>query len=223
MARLLILSLLLFFFGLTVCADGPDRRPPLPVFKKSILQHIERLPVYAKIIFMEKSHHFKGLGALPRQTALRLIDIRLSMHDLLKPMEMEQLRELGYTGNRTFLDQLYEVYGKKIRPPFIDEMNEMEHRVIAERMQEVLQELGVPIYMRALILEDLDVLELVVDVIDTKWHRGSELGFEYHRYDAYKFLADKKKLEAADLARFYEKTYYPYKDSGARACTSAHH
>lgn len=197
--------LLLSFAGALKAWAVPTRSE----FYSEIVEHRNRVQAHALEIFKSHPELFPNLMSLPEKIRTGFIEIYLSTHDQPKIMNLEELKALGYLGNRTLFDKLHENWGIALKrgPYFIRELNDIESRYKKIVMDQHFSQMDRSLFEK--VLKEVEWMEFVADETDAKVKRGPELGVDTKPFDAEKMFRDHYHDEkAAEISRWLEIKYY---------------
>jgi hypothetical protein len=206
MVRKLIGSILIVSLGSIAHAE---LRPTILEFRQEMMDHRDRVVQASLAIYEGQGHLFPALFSLPPESAKRLINSYMVLHDLPKIMTRYELEKLGYTGNSSLLKLLHGIWGEHVdpKPAFIEELNVLEEKIKQAKM--ALEFANIDPALHDAILVELKILERAADVTDTKIFRGKELKFIRKAFSAEKFLQKHGEMLAASLSRWFESKYHP--------------
>ena len=167
-------------------------KPSLGQFQREIEDHIQRVIENSILIYNRYSiiqpQLFPHLRKLDADVRIRLMEVYYGAHDAPKTMTLEELRELGYDGDITILQELHEIYGEAKRPAVIDKLNRAEQIYKARLLRKEFPEID-PVTMNLLIRE-MQFPENIADYTDAKIKRGPEMGFKAEPFAAYYLFKD---------------------------------
>ncbi|MFZ3231178.1 MAG: hypothetical protein WA160_13300 [Pseudobdellovibrio sp.] len=184
-------------------------KPKLKQFRHDIEIHQNHVVLNGHLIVENFLPFFPLLSNISSKHRYRLVDFYLKMHDTPKLMSLSELKQFGYQDTRSINLKLYSIYGKDVqdsKPEFINELNRIEEQLKADKMIQTFPGLA-PTHMPQ-IMKELEWVEFISDITDTKISRAKELGFKLEKNAAANFFLKLNDIRAAIASEWLEKNHY---------------
>ncbi len=195
-------------------------KPSEQEFRQEILAHRHRVLENGVLIARHFRSEIPALARMEPGEREALVRYYLSFHDQPKSMELSDLKKLGFTKSQPIYRELYTLYGLNVlakQPSTISELNRIEDQLKIEKLDFYLKNATTEEF--DVLLKDLQWIEKISDITDTKIYRGHELGFVAEKFSAEKYFKMNKDFKASRISRWLEKNYHT-KNSQCRAIFS---
>ncbi len=195
-------------------------KPSESEFRQEILAHRLRVLENGVLIANNFRTEIPALARMEPGEREALVRYYLSFHDEPKSMELSDFKKIGFTMSQPIYRQLYAIYGLNVlakQPSSIAELNRIEEKIKIEKLDFYLKNATVEDF--DILLKDLQWIEKISDITDTKIYRGQELGFVAEKFSAERYFKMNMDFKASRISRWLEKNYHT-KNSQCRAIFS---
>ncbi|MDB2425992.1 hypothetical protein N9W41_00440 [bacterium] len=159
-----------YFHARSIWSERTSEKPTLEEYKADVILHRNRVKLLMVIVAQKT-----GLN-------VELVKKYSLLHDLPKIMSLEDLREYGYTHEKTILERLYEFHGRRK-----ESLNPKERKIFDQTLEDMefveqfikAEFFSGKLYFR--IVSHLEIVELkakehLADTLDSSLSREKELG-----------------------------------------------
>ncbi len=184
-------------------------KPSESEFRQEILAHRHRVLENGVLIANNFRAEIPALARMEPGEREALVRYYLSFHDEPKSMELSDLKKLGFAMSQPIYRELHAIYGLNVlakQPSSIAELNRIEEKLKVEKLDFYLKNATAEDF--EVLLKELQWIEKISDITDTKIYRGEELGFSAEKFSAEKYFKMFKDFKASRISRWLEKNYH---------------